>query len=45
MSTSSGSHLNTTYIDLIIHMRSFATRELFDLTISEVKVEVDGMLF
>lgn len=44
LSTSSGSHFNATCIDHITHMRSFVTRELFNLTISEIKVEVDVML-
>ena len=39
-STSVGSHFNVTCIDHVTHMRSFVTIELFDITISEVKVEV-----
>jgi hypothetical protein len=40
---SAGSHLNATCVDHVTHLRSFVTRELFDRTISEVKVEVAGM--
>jgi len=43
LSTSAGSHLNATCIDHITHLKSFVTRELFDITISDVKVEVAGM--
>jgi hypothetical protein len=43
LSTSTGSHLNTIYVDHVTHLRSFVTRELFDRTVSEVKVEVAGM--
>ena len=42
-STSVGSHFNVTCIDHVTHMRSFVTIELFDITISEVKVEVASM--
>ena len=43
LSTSAGSHLNVTCVDHVTHLRSFMTRELFDRTISEVKVKVAGM--
>jgi hypothetical protein len=45
LSTSAGSHLNATCVDHVTHLKSFVTRELFDRTISEVKVEVAGMYF
>jgi hypothetical protein len=45
LSTSAGSHLNATCIDHVTHLRSFVTKELFDRTISEVKVEVAGLCF
>jgi hypothetical protein len=45
LSTSVGSHLNATCVDHVTHLRSFVTRELFDRTISEVKVEVASMYF
>ena len=43
LSTSTGSHLNATCINHVTYLRSFVTRELFDRTISEVKVEVVDM--
>ena len=43
LSTSTDSHLNATCIDHVTYLRSFVTKELFDRTISEVKVEVAGM--
>ena len=43
LSTSAGSHLNATCVDHVTHLRTFVTRELFDRTISEVKLEVAGM--
>ena len=43
LSPLANSHLNATCIDHITHMRSFVTKELFDITISKVKVEVAGM--
>ena len=43
LSTSVGSHLNATCIDYVTYLRSFVTRELFNRTISEVKVEVVSM--
>ena len=44
-STSVGSHLNATCIDPITYTRSFVTREMFDIMISEVKVEVACAFF
>lgn len=38
--TSTSSHMNATRIDHVTHMRSFVTRELFDVTMSKVKVEI-----
>ena len=43
LSTSAGSHLNAICIDHVTHLKNFVTRELFDRTISEVKVEVAGI--
>ena len=43
LSTSVGSHLNATCVDHVTHLRTFVTRELFDRTIAEVKVEVAGI--
>ena len=43
LSTLVGSHLNATCIDYVTYLRSFVTRELFNKTISEVKVEVVSM--
>ena len=43
LSTSACSHLNATCVDHVIYLRTFVTRELFDRTISEVKVEVVNM--
>ena len=43
LSTSAGSHLIADCVDHVTHLRNFVTKELFDRTISEVKVEVVGM--
>jgi hypothetical protein len=43
LSTSAGSHLNATCIDPQTSMRTFITKELFDITISGVKAEVTGL--
>jgi hypothetical protein len=40
-----GSHLNATFIDPAIHMRTFVTRDLFDIALLEVKVEIAGSIF
>ena len=43
LSTSTGSHLNATCLNHVTHLKNFVTRELFDRTISEVKVEAACM--
>ena len=43
LSTLVGSHLNATCVDHVTHLRSFVTREVFDRTVLEVKVEIAGM--
>ncbi len=43
LSTSAGSHLNATCIDPQTSMKTFVTKELFDITISGVKADVTGL--